>query len=200
MVLKRERILEDGAGKIKTNLGHLNDGSKERVNGLRAAVKLMVSAGWRHTVGLKRDGTVVAVGYNEDRQCDYEKKITRLEELERELSSLMQTMDSLGVSFERDVSFIRSMLKNPLKLDDAEKAVSMLKENLQTLQDFKLLIEAWRKEGYDVEELERILETEDMDLIRSVFKECEQTIQAIEEVEKRQTCSELGTLKRKSFA
>jgi len=30
----------------------------------------MVAAGWYHTVGLKADGTVVAVGDNDDGQCD----------------------------------------------------------------------------------------------------------------------------------
>ena len=30
----------------------------------------MISAGYRHTVGLEADGTVVAVGDNDDGQCD----------------------------------------------------------------------------------------------------------------------------------
>ena len=34
------------------------------------AVRDTVSAGWNHTVGLKSDGTVVAVGYNKYGQCD----------------------------------------------------------------------------------------------------------------------------------
>jgi len=32
--------------------------------------KLTIAAGWRHTVGLKSDGTVVAVGWNKRDQCD----------------------------------------------------------------------------------------------------------------------------------
>ena len=31
---------------------------------------MAVAAGWGHTVGLRADGTVVAVGWNEDGQCD----------------------------------------------------------------------------------------------------------------------------------
>lgn len=34
------------------------------------AVRETISAGWAHTVGLKSDGTVVAVGDNEDGQCN----------------------------------------------------------------------------------------------------------------------------------
>lgn len=36
----------------------------------KIAVRETISAGWAHTVGLKSDGTVVAVGDNEDGQCN----------------------------------------------------------------------------------------------------------------------------------
>ena len=63
-----------GAAAIR--YGQLGDyhGARERSFALwnQVADRDMVSAGGNHTVGLKSDGTVVAVGYNDDGQCDVE--------------------------------------------------------------------------------------------------------------------------------
>lgn len=43
---------------------------QEELRGLRIEIGKPIATGNGHTVGLKADGTVVAVGYNEDGQCD----------------------------------------------------------------------------------------------------------------------------------
>ncbi len=57
------------------SIGHLAVDSSSAVpamalNTPQGPVTPMVAAGWYHTVGLKSDGTVVAVGYNDHGQCD----------------------------------------------------------------------------------------------------------------------------------
>lgn len=115
---------------------------------------------------------------------EYESRISRIKKLETELDSLMPTMDSLEVSFEHEASLLRSMLRDPLKLEEAERMFSSLKEDLRILGDFKSKIEIWRREGYNVSGLEELFENREIDSIRNVSDRFEKIVQGIRTLER----------------
>ncbi len=72
-----KKLMENGqsieAMQILNSLGGYKD-SKELIEACwdDIAVRETISAGWKHTVGLKKDGTVMACGYNEGKECNVE--------------------------------------------------------------------------------------------------------------------------------
>ncbi len=58
------------AAKAFSSSGHYKDSIKKRTECIRSFHSQTISAGYFYTVGLKSDGTVVAVGYNDGGQCD----------------------------------------------------------------------------------------------------------------------------------
>ena len=68
-----KRVLCYGDSKTIKELQYYKDYSLASVRQEIEPYKNLISAGGDHTVGLKKDGTVLAVGYNNHRQCDVSK-------------------------------------------------------------------------------------------------------------------------------